>query len=129
MTTLSATRNRNIAAWIAQLVAAGILGMASVMKLTGNPDSVALFTTLGVESWGRWAVGLAELAAVLLLIRPRTAVVGGALGVILMIGAIGTHLTRLGISYNGDPSLFVMAVMVLAASVTVIALRRAAPAA
>jgi hypothetical protein len=71
---------------------------------------------------------LAELAAVLLLIRPRTAVIGGMIGVALMVGAIGAHLTRLGISYNGDLSLFIMAVMVLGASGLVVLLRRAGPA-
>lgn len=118
-------RSRNLIAWVAQLVAAGILAMASFMKLSGNPDSVQLFTTLGVEPWGRWLVGLAELTAVLLLIRPRTAVIGGMTGIALMVGAIGAHLTRLGISYNGDPSLFIMALMVLTASGLVVLLRRA----
>lgn len=31
-----------------------------------------------------------------------------------MTGAIFTHLTKLGIRVNGDPTLFIMAVMVLA---------------
>jgi len=118
------TRTRTIAAWAAQLVAVGILAMASVMKLMGNPDSVSLFTTLGAEPWGRWAVALTELAAVILLLRPKTAAAGGALAAVLMLGAIGTHLTKLGIAYNGDPSLFVMAVIVLVAGVTTVLLRR-----
>jgi uncharacterized ion transporter superfamily protein YfcC len=111
---------------VAQILAAAILGMASITKLTGNADAIALFTTLGAEPWGRWLVGLAELTAVVLLLRPRTAVLGGGMGIILMVGAIGAHLTRLGVLYQGDPSLFIMALMVLAASVTVVGLRRAA---
>jgi hypothetical protein len=126
MTSSATGRSRTIVTWAAQLLAAGILGMASVMKLTGNPDSVALFALLGAEPWGRWAVGLAELSAVGLLLRPKTAVAGGTIGIVLMLGAIGAHLTRLGIAYNGDPSLFVMALLVLAASVTVVVLRRPA---
>ena len=118
-------RSRNLVAWAAQLLAAGILAMASFMKLSGSADSVQLFTTLGVEPWGRWAVGLTELTATVLLVRPRTAVIGGMVGLVLMIGAIAAHLFRLGIVYNGEPSLFVMALMVLAASGVVVLLRRA----
>ncbi len=124
MTTSPGGRARPIVTWVATLVAAGILGMASMMKLSGNADSVALFTTLGAEPWGRFLVGLAELTAVVLLLWPKRALAGGALAVVLMIGAVGAHLTKLGIAYNGDPSLFVMAVMVLAAGITVVLLRR-----
>ena len=115
----------SVIAWIAQLLAAAILGMAALAKLTSNPDSVALFTTLGVEPWGRYLVGACETVAVLLLLRPRTAVLGGLLATGLMVGAIGSHLFKLGVQYNGDPSLFGMAVVVLFAGILVVYLRRA----
>ena len=124
MTGPTDSKTRTITAWVAQLIAAGILGMASFMKLTSSADSVALFTTLGVEPWGRWAVGLWELITVVLLLRARTARLGGILGAVLMVGAVGAHLTKLGIAYQGDPSLFVMALVALSATVTVILLRR-----
>ncbi len=124
MTGIPSARITNITAWAAQLVAAGILGMAGVMKVTGNPDSVALFTALGAEPWGRWLVGLAELVTVGLLLRPSTAAAGGTLGLVLMVGALTAHFTRLGIDYNGDVSLFVMALVVLIASGIVVAKRR-----
>jgi uncharacterized membrane protein YphA (DoxX/SURF4 family) len=126
MTDTSRGTAASIIPWVAQLVPAAILGMAAVPKLAGHPDSIALFTTLGAEPRGRWVVGLAELAAVILLVRPATAFFGGVLGIVLMIGAIGAHLTNLGVAYNGDPSLFVMALIVLVASLVVVALRRGA---
>jgi uncharacterized membrane protein YphA (DoxX/SURF4 family) len=108
-------RSRTILAWIAQVVAAGILGMAGVLKLTAAPDPVALFTLLGAEPWCRLLVGTLEVAATLLLLWPTTARVGAGLGAALMLGAIGTHLVKIGVFYGGDPSLFIMACVVLSA--------------
>lgn len=119
------SRNANIAAWVAALAAAAILGMAGFMKLSGAADSVAMFTLLGAEPLGRYVVGFGEITAVLLLLRPATAALGGLLAVGLMIGAIGTHLVKLGIVYNDDGgTLFIMAVVVLAAGATVAILRK-----
>ena len=108
-----------IGAWACQLVAAGIFAMAAIPKLTGADDAVALFTTLGVEPWGRIATGVIEAAIVVLLLIPRLAIVGAALGVGVMAGAIMSHLTKLGINEG-----FYMALVVLAACLGVIALRR-----
>jgi len=119
------SKSARIASWIAQLVAAGILGMASFFKLTSAPESIALFQQLGVEPWGRYAVGLYEGVTTLLLLIPRTAALGGLLAVGLMVGAILTHLTTLGIAVNGDPSLFMMALTTLAAGLVIVAIRRA----
>jgi hypothetical protein len=110
--------------WLAQVVAAAILGLAAFSKLTSAPDAVALFTPLGVEPWGRFLLGAIELLTAVLLLWPKSAVVGGVLGVVLMLGAIATHLFRIGITYGGDPSLFLMATVVLLASVATVTLRR-----
>jgi hypothetical protein len=111
-------------AWLAQVVAAAILGMASFAKLTSAPDAVALFTVLGVEPWGRFLLGAVELLTAVLLLWPKWAVVGGGFGVVLMLGAIATHVLRIGITYGGDPSLFLMATIVLLASAATVILRR-----
>lgn len=99
--------------------------MAAFAKLTSASDAVALFTLLGVEPWGRFLLGSVELLTVLLLLWPKSAVIGGLIGTALMIGAIGTHLFRIGITYGGDPSLFVMACVVLLASGATVLLARA----
>ena len=105
-----------IASWVARLVAAAILVMAGMAKLTGNADSVALFTLLGAEPWGRFLLGTVELTTVILLLWPRTAWVGGTLALGLMTGAILTHLLKIGVTYGGDPSLFLMALLTFTAA-------------
>ena len=62
-----------------------------------------IFTTLGVEPWGRYASGIVELIAVVLLIIPATRAIGGAMAVGVMAGAILSHLTFLGVAVpNSD---------------------------
>jgi hypothetical protein len=100
--------------------------MAGVAKLTAAADPVALFTLLGAEPWGRLLVGTLEVLATLLLLWPSMAVPGASLGAALMLGAIGTHLVKIGISYGGDPSLFIMACVVLCACAATVWLRKRA---
>jgi hypothetical protein len=115
-----------VTSWIARLVAAFIMGQTLFFKFTGAEEARALFTTLGAEPWGRIGTGVLELIAVVLLLVPRTAALGGLFGVGLMLGAVGAHFTRLGIEVSGDGgTLFVMALVTLAASTTVTYLHRA----
>jgi hypothetical protein len=123
MSPASLSRALTITVWLAQLVAAAILGSAGLAKLTGNPDAVALFTTLGVEPWGRVTLGTVEVTTALLLLWPRTAGRAALLALVLMTGAIATHLFKIGIVYNGDASLFVMALIVFVAAATTVYLR------
>ncbi|MDF1839210.1 MAG: DoxX family protein [Planctomycetota bacterium] len=107
---LSQTQNR--IAWAAQILSAIILGQTLFFKFTAAPEAVALFTKLGVEPFGRIGLGVVELIAVILLLVPRTAAMGSALTLGLMVGAIGSHLTKLGIEVEGDGgALFTMAVI------------------
>jgi hypothetical protein len=104
---------------------AAILGQTLFFKLSGAPEAVALFTKLGAEPWGRYGAAAAELIAVVLLLVPRTIHLGATLAVGLMVGAIGSHVTRLGIVVDDDGgTLFAMAVVVLAASLFVAWVRR-----
>jgi putative oxidoreductase len=99
--------------WIVRLVAAVILLQTLFFKFTGAPESVYIFTTLGAEPWGRIGSGIAELIASGLLLWTGTAGFGGVLAMGLMAGAIGSHLTRLGIEVQGDGGLlFALACLV-----------------
>ncbi len=111
--------------WVLRLLAAGILLSTLYFKFTGQPESVALFTALGVEPWGRIGTGLIELiAGILLLIRP-TVIWGSLLGAGLMAGAIGSHLLVLGIESARDGGqLFAMAWVVLIACLILLYLFR-----
>lgn len=111
--------------WVARLAAAVILLQTLFFKFSGAPESVYIFQTLGAEPWGRYGSGVAELVAAVLLLIPRTGLYGGLLSAAVMTGAIGTHLTKLGIEVQGDGgTLFGLAVVVLVSSLTVVWLRR-----
>ena len=108
-----------------KLIAAAIVGQTLFFKFTGAPESVYLFTALGAEPWGRIGSGVVDLVAVVLLLTSRGAALGALLTIGLMIGAIGAHLTKLGIEVQGDGgTLFVLAWVVLVSSVVVVFLRR-----
>lgn len=125
MRSMELTRGQTVASWICQLTAAAILGQTLFFKFTGAPESKYIFSTLGIEPWGRIGTGVMELIAVALLLYPRTPVLGAVLAVGLMGGAIMGHLTRLGIEVQGDHGLlFKLAITVLLAAVIVVVLRR-----
>ncbi|MCB0487482.1 MAG: DoxX family protein [Cyclobacteriaceae bacterium] len=107
--------------WGARIVAAIILLQTLFFKFSGAEESVYIFTTVGMEPWGRIGVGVMELiASVLLLITP-VAWMGGLIAVGLMVGAIGMHLTLLGIEVQGDGGyLFILAVVVTACGALVL---------
>lgn len=116
MTTLS---------WGLQLLVAGILLQTLFFKFTGAPESVFIFSTLGVEPWGRHASGVVELIASVLLLVPGYAPVGAVLALGVIGGAIMSHLTVLGIEVRGDGGLlFALAVVVLLASAAILWIRR-----
>jgi hypothetical protein len=111
--------------WVLQLVVAGILLQTLFFKFTGAAESVYIFSTLGMEPWGRIGSGVVELIAVILLLVPATATIGAALALAVMTGAILSHLTVLGIDVQGDGGLlFALAVTVFLASGLILMLRR-----
>jgi uncharacterized membrane protein YphA (DoxX/SURF4 family) len=103
---------RNILIWILRLLAAVILLQTLYFKFTAHPQSVHLFTVLGMEPWGRIGIGILELIASLIILYPRTTGLGALLGLGLMAGAIYFHLTKLGIVFDGDAVLFTYAAIV-----------------
>jgi uncharacterized membrane protein YphA (DoxX/SURF4 family) len=115
----------SILSWVLRVVAAGILLQTLFFKFTGAEESVYIFRTLGAEPWGRIASGVLELVASVLLLWPGRTVYGAGLAAMLMVGAIGSHLTRLGIVVQDDGGLlFGMAVIVLVSSLALLWLHR-----
>ncbi|HEY5751304.1 MAG TPA: DoxX family protein [Chryseolinea sp.] len=88
--------------WIARLLAAVIMLQTLFFKFTASAESVYIFMTVGMEPWGRIGVGVMELIAAILIVVPATAWLGAGLALGLMVGAIGMHLTLLGIEVQGD---------------------------
>ena len=102
---------KTILIWVLRLVAAAIMLMTLYFKFTAHPQSVKLFTILGMEPWGRIGTGVCELIASILILVPRTTLLGALMGLGLMAGAIFFHLTKLGIIFDGDAGLFAYAVI------------------
>jgi uncharacterized membrane protein YphA (DoxX/SURF4 family) len=110
--------------WVVRIVAALILLQTLFFKFTAAPESVAIFSTIGIEPWGRIATGVVELIAAILLLLPATSFFGALLGAGVMGGALLTHLFIIGISSGGDGGfLFALAVITLICCVIEILLR------
>lgn len=108
---------RLVVLWILRLIAAIIMLQTLFFKFTASPESVYIFSTLGMEPWGRILVGVLELSASILILYPRTTGIGAVLAAVLMAGALLSHLTRLGIVVQDDGGLlFVYALLVFASS-------------
>ncbi|TGM03775.1 DoxX-like family protein [Leptospira barantonii] len=74
-------------------------------KFTGAPESVLIFTKLGIEPWGRIGTGVLELIAAILLFVPGSNSIGALLGLGLMSGAIFSHLFVIGVEQENDGGL------------------------
>ena len=111
----SLSKSQNIASWICRLTAAIILLQTLFFKFAGAPESVYIFTKVGLEPWGRYGSGVVELIAALLLLSRCHAWLGALIGLGVISGAIMSHFTKLGIVVQNDHGLlFALAVVVFA---------------
>jgi putative oxidoreductase len=118
------SRNQAIVSWVLQLLVAGILFQTLFFKFSGAEESVYIFSTLGMEPWGRYGSGIAELVAVILLLVPATVPLGAALALAVITGALVSHL-KLGLVVQDDGGLlFLLAVVVFVGSAAILWLRR-----
>jgi len=116
----------------------GILAMAGLAKITGDPGSVFLMQDmLGAPEVARYALGAAELVLAIALLVPKTLPYASFAAMLMMLGAIGSHLVKLGIAIEvpetapegvadsiGGPSLFVMAIVVFLSALLTAFLKR-----
>ena len=82
---------------ISSIIAALILLQTLYFKFTAAPESVFIFTELGLEPYGRIGTGILELIIALLLVIKRTSLTGAILGLGVITGAIFSHIFVLGI--------------------------------
>ncbi len=98
--------------WVFRLTAAIILLQTLYFKFTGAEESVYIFSTLGMEPYGRIGSGIVELIAAILILIPRTTLLGALMGAGVMLGAIFSHLFVLGIDVQNDGGeLFILAII------------------
>jgi len=111
--------------WAARLVAALLMLQTLYFKFAASEESVYIFQAVGMEPWGRIGVGILELIASVLLLINSTAWLGAALAAALMFGAMGMHITVLGIEVKGDGGqLFLYALIVFVCSMYVLVVNR-----
>ena len=116
--------------FILRIVAVLILLQTLFFKFTAAEESVALFAQLSTAVTGdaslqpamRIGSGVVELVTVILLMmkRPAAIATGALFAVGTMSGAIFAHMTVLGIDVGGDATLFILAVVVLLASLAIL---------
>ena len=106
---------------ILRIVVAAILIQTLRYKFTAHPDSVYIFTQVGLEPLGRIGIGIAELIAAILLLIRRSIWLGAGLTLGIIGGAIIMHLTMIGIEVHGDGgSLFYTAIVTFVLSLIIL---------
>lgn len=125
--------------WACRLIAAAILLQTLFFKFTAAPESVYIFTKLGVflnhylpsvsvdsvQVYGRVGSGIMELVASILLLVPRSVWAGAILAMAATGGAIFSHLTFLGLVVMDDGGLlFALALVVFGTSAIALFLHR-----
>lgn len=102
-----------------RLLVAIILLQSLYFKFGNHEQAIHIFSTLGVEAWGRFLIGGIELLLAIGILLPTTKSIANTLTGLVMIGAVGAHLfTPLGIvvRWNGQSDggqLFAMGVAVV----------------
>jgi hypothetical protein len=103
----------SLVSWILRIVPAIILLQTLFFKFSGAEESVYIFTTLGVEPWGRIGSGVMELIAGFLFLT-KYYVWGSLISVGIMFGAVMSHILILGYVIMDDGGqLFIMALVAL----------------
>ena len=119
------TKAQTYISWTLQVVASIILLQTLYFKFSAQPESIYIFSKLGVEPYGRIGSGIVELIAGILLLTPRFSWAGALIAAGVMVGAILSHLTILGIEVQGDHGeLFILALTVFVGSLVILLLRR-----
>lgn len=116
---------KNIITTVAAIVAAIILLQTLYFKFTAQPESVYIFSKLGLEPYGRIGSGVFELIISLLLLLPKTRILGSFLGLGVISGAILSHLFVLGIEVQNDGgTLFFLALAVFTCCLAILIIEK-----
>lgn len=116
---------KNNLIWLLRLISAGILLQTLYFKFTGAPESIYIFSTLGVEPFGRYFAGFSELIASVMLLIPGLSLLGAAMSIGIMFGALLSHILILGVVVQNDGGLlFGLACVVLFACLILVYLER-----
>ncbi len=114
-----------ITTWILRIVVATILLQTLYFKFSGAEESIYIFKTIGIEPYGRFGSGIVELIAAILILIPRTTLLGALTSCGTMLGAILSHILILGIEVKNDGGeLFILALITFLCSTILVFLNR-----
>jgi putative oxidoreductase len=78
--------------WIFSLFLAWVFVRQGIAKFSNTSGWAKAFNLWHFPVWFRVGIGVAETAAAALLLWKRTALVGATIIIVVMIGAMGTHV-------------------------------------
>lgn len=82
----------DIALWLFALFLAWVFLRQGIAKFSDSSGWARAFRVWHFPDWFRVLIGVMETSAALLLLTRRTAFAGAALIIVVMIGAMGTHV-------------------------------------
>ncbi|NVN18391.1 DoxX family protein [Muricauda sp. HICW] len=107
-------KTKSIVNALLKIIPAVILLQTLFFKFSAAPESVYIFEQLNLEPWGRIGLGIIELIVAVLILIPKTTCLGALLGIGIMLGALFSHLTKLGVVVQDDGgTLFILALVTL----------------
>ena len=108
---------KNSISGILRVTVAVILIQTLYFKFSGHPESVHIISALGIEPWGRIGLGIMELITALLILFPKTKILGMVASLGIILGAVFSHILVLGLNVSNDGgALFTLALIVLIAT-------------
>ena len=82
----------NVVLWVFALFLVWVFARQGIAKFSDDSGWARAFRAWHFPVWFRLGIGVAEIAAALLLLTRRTAFAGAAIIVAVMLGAMGTHI-------------------------------------
>ncbi len=111
--------------WTLRIVVATILLQTLYFKFSGAEESIYIFKTIGIEPYGRFGSGIVEFFAAILILIPRTTLLGALISCGTMLGAILSHILILDIEVKNDGGeLFILALITFLCSIILVFLNR-----
>jgi len=108
----------DIALWVVSAFLVYVFVPQGLAKFSNSSGWAKAFAVWHYPVWFRILIGVCETAAALLLLTRRTASIGAAMIVVVMLGAMGTHISR------GHPGQVTSEVVPLTLSLVVLVGRR-----
>ena len=86
--------------WILRLAVAGVFLSVGSSKFGADSQWVKLFEQIGFGAWFRYLTGILQVSGALLVILPRTFLIGIRMLACTMVGAAGVWIVRFGAPQN-----------------------------